>query len=143
MSKTRYFIFQALFFTATFFLLHFALFDFYSTYKESSELFYKTFENWLWVLIFDLFVGLMVGLIISAFSVAINNNHKSLRNLIIVTDLVWLTFCFVWYFNNKGGINIEAIGHVISPIIVGFVGGILAILNLIISLVANKNLKQT
>jgi hypothetical protein len=142
MNKKYYFIFQTLFFTATFFLLHFALFDFYSTYKESPELFYRTFYNWLSVLIFDLFIGLMLGFVISAFSISINRNEKGLRYLIIVTDLVWLIFCFFWYFNNKGAINTEAIGHVISPIIVGFVGGILAILNLIISIVANRNLKQ-
>lgn len=137
--KSSYFVFQTLFFTV--FLLHFALFDFYKSYQQNPENFTETFQNWLPVLIFDLIAGLIMGIIASSFSVLINNDKKNLIKIIIITDIIWLLFCFWWFFNNRGGINQEAIGHVISPFIVGFFAVILALLNLIISVVANKNKK--
>jgi hypothetical protein len=142
-KKTSYFIFQVLFFTVSTFVLHFALFDFIGGYRagkyENWNHLESTFLNWLPVLIFDLFVGLIIGLLIGACSVLFSKNLSDLKIPIIITDIFWLLFCFIWYSNNKGGINTEAVGHLISPFIVGFVGIVLALINLAYFLLLSKN----
>jgi hypothetical protein len=142
-KKTSYFIFQVLFFTLSTFVLHFALFDFIGGYRagnyENRDHLESTFLNWLPVLIFDLFVGLIIGLFISFCSVLLSKKPADLKIPVIATDIFWLLFCFIWYSNNKGGINVEAVGHLISPFIVGFVGLILALINLVFFLLLFKN----
>lgn len=94
--------------------------------------------NWYGVLIFDLIVGIFIGLIVGAFSVLMSRDDAKLLKSIFVTDFVWLIFCFWWYFNNRGAINTEAFGHLISPVIVGAAGFALAVINLAYVLLANK-----
>lgn len=133
MKKYFYFAFQTLFIAITFFILHYSFFDFSSAENPQSY-----WENWASVIYFDAFVGLVVGLLISLFSVVLNKNEKSLIIALIFTDFAWLAFCFYWYFNNRGVINVEAVGHLISPVIVGAFGVFLAFLNLFYSLWQNK-----
>lgn len=124
LKKKYYYIFQVSFFAVTTFLLHFLLFEFWSF--NTADYFW----HWLPVLIFDLVTGIFIGSIISICSVLLAKDIGGLRASIVVTDVTWLIFCFSWYTNNKGGINVEAVGHIISPVIAGFLGMLLAGINL-------------
>ena len=125
-------IFQTVFFAVTTFILHFAFFEFWQSEDYESYI-----QNWIPVLILDLFVGVAVGLLNGLFSFLLNNIGGKMRFAIVLTDIIWLLFCVWWYFNNKGVINTEAVGHVISPFIVGFAGAVLALANLAVFLIYN------
>lgn len=142
-NKTTHFVFQVSFFVLSTLILHLALFDFFiKNYREGSLSDWKfseaTFLNWLPVIIFDMFVGIILGLLHAVFSVGMIKDLDNLRKLIIPVNAIWLLFCFTWYFNNRGYINTEALGHVISPFMVGFVGGISSLLTLAFCLILNR-----
>lgn len=133
MKKYFYFAFQTLFIAITFFALHYTLFDF-----SSSENPQQLRESWASVLYFDAFVGISTGLLISVFTVPVNTKGNGLLAAIILTDIVWLVFCLWWYMGNRGAINVEAVGHAISPIIVGAFGSFLAVCNLIYAILQSR-----
>lgn len=147
MDKTRYFLFQVAFYALSTLILHLALFDFigeyYSGEFQNWNQFTQTFLNWLPVIIFDFLVGIFLGIINALLSVTISNDLKNIRKVIITTNIIWLVFCLLWYLSNRGAINKEAIGHVFSPFIVGFVGMLLALINLAATLSLNKTPNQT
>lgn len=114
------FVFQIIFFAATTFVVHLLLFDFWSVPNSA-----QTFQNWLPVLIFDLIAGLLIGFL-NGLPYLIFGRKGLTSNIFILTDIIWLVFCYWWFVNNKASINREPAGHLISPVICGFVGLILA-----------------
>lgn len=114
------FVFQIVFFAVTTFVVHLLFFEFWILPNASA-----TFRNWLPVLIFDLVAGLAIGFL-NGLPWWIFGKKGLTSNVFILTDIVWLVFCYWWYFNNKPSINREAAGHLISPFICGFAGLILA-----------------
>lgn len=146
MKQIHYFFFQALFFAVSIFVLHFALFDFFgeawSEVYTDPKLFAPIFWNTLPLLILDLIVGIGIGLVNSCFSTLLTENLRDIKQAAIVTDIFWLLFCWWWYFDSRGVINVEGIGHLLSPFMVGFVGLVLALLNLIYFLLLRRANKQ-
>lgn len=145
-NKTRYFVFQVVFFGFSTLILHLALFDFFiENYREGVLSDWKfsegTFLNWLPVIIFDMFVGIFLGLLHAVFSVGMIKDSNNVRKLIIPVNAIWLLFCFIWYFNNRGYINTEALGHVVSPFMVGIVGGLSSLLTLASCLILNRTVE--
>lgn len=146
MKKIHCFCFQVFFFALSTFVLHLALLDFIGNYRNS------VYEDWnqltthlsnvLLLLAFDLMVGTSLGLLNGVCSVLFNENLSSLKTAVITTDIFWLLFCFWWYFNNRGVINVEAVGHLLSPFMVGFVGFVVSLINLPISLALSRANKK-
>lgn len=115
------FVFQILFYAATTFIVHLLFFDFWSAPNSGSYL-----QNWLPVLIFDLIAGLVIGAANGLPWLIFGRGEGQTNKIFILTGAIWLVFCLWWYFNNRGSINREAAGHLISPFVFGFVGLVLA-----------------
>lgn len=118
------FVFQILFYAATTLIVHLWFFDFWSAPN-----FRSSFLNWLPVLIFDLIAGVLIGAANGLPWLIFRKDSDPTNKFFILTGAMWLGFCFWWYFNNRGSINREAAGHLISPFIFVFVGLVLAGLN--------------
>lgn len=146
MKKIYYFCFQVLFFAVSVFALHFALFDFYSAdrYEMYARLNSRepVFYSSLPILTFDLIIGIGIGFLNASCSTLAAESLAEIKKAIIFTDVIWVLFCFWWYFNNRGAINTEGIGHIISPFVVGFVGSVFALLNLAYFLSLRRANKQ-
>lgn len=122
MKKAGFYIFvlQTVFYAATTFIVHLLFFDFWSAPNSAVYL-----QNWLPVLLFDLIAGLVIGLL-NGLPWWVFGGEGKTNKIFILTNSLWLVFCLWWYFNNRGAINREAAGHLISPFIFGFVGLFLA-----------------